>query len=449
MKKKMKNKRKILKPILVSILILFVLLGPYYFFVFEPNEVNYNISKTPPQWTGVISFWDYPRLDHKTGGGFTWIGQKIKAFEKKYPGVYIDFQPLTWEKGGSKIEEAITTGNLPDILPVGGEYHYINKDILEPLDDFLTVEEIRSFEDNALKAVRYNGKMWAMPWMMTTYGMVLNVDMFQQRGIEPPTDGMWTYEEFVETLQQLTYDSKGKGNITHYGINSFIQPEYYNLWGIILSDGAEIFNEKMEYSFNDERAKTGVQKVIDLKQIYAVTHPKFGENTSNQAWTTFYQDKNIGVIPTGTWSLNVLERLSNEGKGFNYTVAMYPTGSIKKPVVMSNMVGSYGVTKQEDREKLMMMIEFLKFVSSDEYQMELGRLGVFPVKKNIGNIYGEDPLMSLLYENIDNIVIIPPHPQWKEIDAIIQEEIRQGVLGNKTVDQLLKDAEEKVRSIKP
>jgi len=100
--------------------------------------------------------------------------------------------------------------------------------------------------------------------MMTTYGMMLNTDLFQERGVELPTDGMWTYEEFVEKLQTLTYDAKGRGKTTHFGFNSFIYPQYYNIWGIILSDGAEIFNDKMEYTFNDERAKSGVQKVIDI-----------------------------------------------------------------------------------------------------------------------------------------------------------------------------------------
>ena len=447
MNRKRNKKKSIAKPLLAGILIIFILLGPNYFFIFRPSEEDYDIVKTPPQWTGVINFWDYPRLDQKTGGSFTWVTRQVKAFEKQYPGVYINFQSLTWNKGGQKIEEAINNGNLPDILPVGGEYHYIAKDILEPLDPLMTVEEIRSFEDNALKAVTYNGKIWAMPWMMTTYGMMLNTDLFQERGVELPSDGMWTYEEFVEKLQTLTYDAKGRGKTTHFGFNSFIDPQYYNLWGIILSDGAEIFNDKMEYTFNDERAKSGVQKVIDLKQKYALTHPEFGENTSNQAWTTFYQDKNIGVIPSGTWSINVLERLRNEGKGFNYAVAMYPTGSLGKPVTMSNMVGTYGITKQEDPEKLKMVMEFLRFMTKEEYQKDLGRLGVFPVKKDIGNIYEGDPLMTLLYNNLQNTIIIPPHPHWKEIDAILQEEIQQGILGNKTAEELLKDAEGRVRSI--
>ncbi len=443
-----KRKRKIrLRPILSMILTVFIIIGPYYFLVHRPNSPGQDPPEELPQWTGIISFWDYPRLDQKSGSSYGWISEKIKAFEKKYPGVYIDFHGLSWDKGPEKLEAALTSGNLPDILPVGSDYRLIGENVLQPLDPYLTVEEIRSFDEKALRAVTYDGKIWAMPWMMTTYGMVLNVDLFQQRGVELPPGGNWTHEEFVDKLKQLTYDSKGKGTFDHFGINSFIQADYYNLWGIILGEGGEIFNQQMDYIFNDERAKAGVQRLIDLKEIHQVTHPDFGINNSNKAWTSFYQGKNVAAIPTGTWSINVLENLKNEGKGFNYSVAAYPTGSLGKPVAMGNMVGSYGVTLQQDPEKLKLCIEFLQLLVEDEYQIQLNRLGVFPVKKHIGNIYEGDPHMAVFYENLQNTVILPPHPKWREIDTIIQEEILYGLRGEKTAEALLKDAEVRVRQL--
>lgn len=444
-----KKKRKLrIRPILSMILTVFIVMGPYYFLAHRPNLIDQsNSPEEGPQWTGIISFWDYPRLDQKTGSSYGWISEKIRAFEKAHPGVYIDFNGLTWDKGPEKLEAALESNHMPDILPVGSDYRLMNQEILQPLEPFLTVEEIRSFDEKALRAVTYDGKIWAMPWMMTTYGMVLNADLFQQRGVELPQDGSWTYDEFVEKLKELTYDSKGKGTLDHFGINSFIQADYYNLWGIILSEGAEIFNQQMEYVFNDERALAGVQKLIDLKEKYQVTHPNFGVNNSNQAWTTFYQDKNIAVIPTGTWSINVLENLKNEGKGFNYSVASYPTGSLGQPVVMGNMVGSYGVTLQDDPEKLRLCIEFLQFLVKDEYQSQLDRLGVFPVKKHIGNIYEGDPHMAAFYENLQHTIIMPPHPKWRQIDEILQQEILKGLKGEKSPAQLLKDAEVQIRQL--
>lgn len=441
-----KEYKKIFKTFLCLLLVVFIVVGPYYLITYRPHDVDYsNKDKNEPEWEGIITFWDYPRLDKKTGTQFGWIREKIKAFEKENQGVYIDFKPLDWKKGPIEINTAAKMGHLPDVVPIGSDYSIIIKDVLDPLDEYLTVDEIEDFRQNALQSVTYSNKIYGLPWMMTTYTMVLNLDLFNENGVQPPENGFWTYDEFIEKMKVLTYASKDNGEIDHYGINSFIEPSYYNTWGILLSDGAKIFDEKAQYSFNDDKALSGVQKLIDLKQKHNVVHPEFGVNNSNKAWTSFYENKNIAVYPVGTWALNVLDRLQSEGKGFNYNVAKFPTGNLNKSVTLSNMIGSYGMSKQEDKQKSDMIVEFLKFLVKDEYQQDLKRLGVFPVKKSIGNIYLDDPKMTMIYEELEDANIVFDHPYWKEIDEIIQKEIQQGVIGNKSAKEVLKDAEEKVK----
>ncbi|KAB3537866.1 extracellular solute-binding protein [Alkaliphilus pronyensis] len=432
---------------LFILLALFICIGPYYFANYKPTEITLEENTDSLKWKGVISFWDYPRLDKKTGGQYNWIREKIKSFEKKHPGVYIDFHPIDWEKGSIKLENALKLGSPPDIIPVGSDYSIIASGILEPLNIHLSTEEIKDFDEVAIKTVTFNGEILAVPWMMTTYTLILNLDMFKERGVEPPVDGIWTYEEFIEKLQRLTFDSKGRGKIDHYGFNSFIKEGYYNTWGIILSDGGRIIDNQLNYVFNDKAAYSGVGKLLDMKHKYAVVHPAFGENTSNQAWTSFYRDQNVAVIPTGTWAFNVLDRLKQEGKGFEYDVALFPIGELGKPVTMSNSIGSYGIAKQEDKEKLQMCVELLKYIVTEENQSQLDRLGVFPVKKSVGNIYANNSKMSTIYESLKNTVIIPPHPYWNEIDEAIQKQLQQGLLGKKDLNQILQDAEDNVTSL--
>lgn len=439
-----KSKNKWWTYIAYILLFVFIYGGPFYFINFIPKVRDYNREPQAPEWTGVISFWDFPRLDKKTGTNFQWIYEKIKAFERANPGVYIDFTPLDWEMGNIKLDTAIKMGTPPDILPITSNYSILDQEVLEVLEVHLTSEEIKAFRENAIEAVSYNGHIWGIPWMISTYTMVLNLDLFEKKAVLPPTDGIWTYEEFVEKLQQLTYDSKDKDKIDHFGFNSFIQPGYYNTWGILLSDGGEIFDSNLNYIFYDEKALTGLKKLMDLKRLYGVIPPTFGENTSNIAWTSFYKDKNIAVYPVGTWALNALENLRDKGEGFEYTIAHYPVGSLGNPVTINSGVGAYGVSKEKDRDKLKMCIKFLKYLSNDEHQRELDRLGVLPVKKAVENIYENDPLMSMIYDNIDNIKIIPLHPYWKEIDHILQNEIRMGLLEKKTAEEVLADARSKI-----
>ncbi|KXG78098.1 type 2 periplasmic-binding domain-containing protein [Thermotalea metallivorans] len=104
----------------------------------------------------------------------------------------------------------------PDIAPVATDFSVIDRDVLEPVDEYLTREELEDYKVQALNAVRYKGKIWWFPWMMTTYTMLLNLDLFHEKGVDPPKDGNWTYDEFMETIEHLHLKLIGFMKIQNY-----------------------------------------------------------------------------------------------------------------------------------------------------------------------------------------------------------------------------------------
>ena len=425
----------------------FVVFGPIYFLRCKPIPDYLVDHKENSSWKGVIALWDYPRLDSTNGSRYGWINGKIKSFEKANPGVYIELTSIDFKSGPIQLETAISTGEVPDIAPVAADYAIVSKKVLEPIDDFLTGKELDDYKTQAIAAVRYQGKTWGFPWMMTTYTMLLNNDLFREKGVEIPRDGNWTYDEFISALKALTFDRDGDGKMDCYGFNAFIDTYAYNLWGILLADGAEVFNdENLLYRFDDERARKGLQKLVDLKQLHQVTPNNFGENTEDQAWLSFYRDKSVAVYPSGTWTVNTLNRLRRQGEGFEFSVVNYPIGEKGLPVSVSANVSAYGIFKQEDRAKLEMCVKFLKFITDEKSQQELHRLGVFPVKKSAGNIYEQDPLMSTIEKSLPYTQNLPRHPYWMTIDGIMQSQIRQAVLGKKTVEDAIADAKLKIEA---
>lgn len=435
------------KNILSALLLMFIVIWPtYLFFSHKYEEIKPKEDATP--WTGVISIWDYPRLNVHTGSRYGWIEEKIKKFEKKNPGVYIDFQPLDWNKGPIKLEVGLTTGTLPDIGPIGTDFAFMREDILEPLDEYFTEDEKEKFKYQALRAVTYDNKMWGMPFMMTTYAMYINLDIFRQRGVEPPIDGNWTYEEFVEKMQKLTWDSKNDGKIDQYGFMSFVKPDYYNIWGFLLSDGAQIIDEDAgEYRFYGEKAITGLNKIVDLNQKHKVTPDDFGTVNENQAWEMFYKEKKVAVYPTGSWAVRVLNDLRSKGEGFDFAIANYPIGDKRIPTNLSNNVSGYGVFKQEDKEKLNMCIKFLKFLIEEDSQRGLEKLGVFPVITGIDDLYENDEKMKKIEDCLLYTQVLPKHKNWKDIDRILQNQIRLAIIGEKSSEEALEEAKDQVEQL--
>lgn len=440
--------KKVARIVMLIILITFIIGWPLYVYILKPIQDTKKDSQKEEQWRGVIQVWDYPRLDTTTGKRYGWIQDKLRRFESQNPGVYIEFTPIDWNTGPQKLEAALQTGNTPDIAPIGADFTFMNDSVLEPLDKFYTEEEKGEFKYQALKSVTYNKQTWGIPFMMTTYAMYLNLDLFKQSGVEPPLDGNWTYEEFVEKMQKLTIDTNDDEEIDQYGFTCFIKPNYYNLWGIILSDGAEIIDEdKMSYSFTDEKAISGVKKVVDLKHKYKVTPENFGLSNENESWEMFYNDKKVAVYATGSWATRVLEERYTNGEGFDFAVANYPIGDSRLPVSLSNSVSAFGVFKQEDEKKLEMCVKLLKFLTQEKYQKELENLGVFPAKRNIADMYINAPKMKRIDDCLSYTLTIPKHENWKEIDNILQEQIKHAVLGEKGVEEAINDAANHVNQI--
>ncbi|MFZ5966422.1 MAG: ABC transporter substrate-binding protein [Bacillota bacterium] len=424
----------------------FLILGPIFFIEYRARVYNNLETEKKSDWKGVITVWDYPRLDSTDGTRYGWMTSKIKKFERDNPGVYIVFRPLNPKTGPLELETAARTKTYPDIAPVATEYAYISQNLLESVDPYLTGDEMNDYKVQALSAVRFDGKLWGFPWMMTTTTMLLNVDIFREKGVPIPKDGNWTYQEFVDTLTKLTYDRDGDGKNDVFGFNSYIDLNNYNTWGIILSDGAEIFDDQSNYSFYGDKAQNGLKKLVDLKQVYGVTPNNFGKNSEKEAWDSFVKDRRVAVYPTGTWAINVLEDLRRQGQGFEYAVVNFPIGDSGIPISVANNVSAYGIFKQEDPKKLEMCVKFLKYVTEDQYQAELYKLGVFPAKKTVENIYKNNRMMARIEETMPYAKGLPRHPHWMTIDGILQSQIRQAVLGSKTVEEALNEARQKVES---
>src|SRR5699024_10516207 len=388
---------------------------------------------------------DYPRLNVETGSRYSWIEEKIESFEKRNPGVYIKFTPMDWNTL-EDIEKEFSKGDKPDIIPVGNGFNYIN--MLEPLDEYIEDEELKSIKIQALNGVDYKGQIIAYPVALTTYSMYLNLDLFNKKGVPPPNDGNWSYEEFVETLEKLTYTDEEEGIVDYFGFNSFITPGYYNLWGIIMSDGAEIFNEKTDdYNFYGEEVINGLEKVIDLKEKYEVTPGFFGIMNEEECWEMFYKDKKVAVYPTGSWAVKVLEDLEEKGEGFNFDVANYPIGSINMPIVVSDGILSYGIMEQEDEKKKEMCVKFLKSLTEDTNQRSLEDIGLFTVKKDLDNMYINSPRMKKIEESIPYTFYLPLRDNWIDIDRILQEEIKKAIIGEKDSNKAIEDGEKRIEQL--
>ncbi len=453
----------------------------------------------------VIRVWDYPRPAPQNVKKWEdhWEYQIFKEFEDEHPEVKIEYTKLSWRNGGEKLDIAVLSGNPPDLAGSAFKNAYVERGVLEPIDRFMTADDSADIYPQALQPFTYNGHTYAWPWYMTVYTLILNKRIFAERNVPLPEGGVWTWDEFVKKLEKLTFDRDGDGKPDVYGIAFTVEPDHNEAWAIIHSEGAQVLipvedsatasegsrgssgsevsptssrhkeSQKTavkvpyRFGFNTPEGIRGVQKLYDLVWKYHVAPPQTGGLSQNETWNMFTEGR-VAMTPQGTWAISSLVRTNKErrkrnaeyiaqGKSelvrdtFEFTVANFPIGSNGKILTASPGVGNWVVFRQKDTLKLRLVMELARKLTSAENQRYLRYMGTFPTRRSAGNIYEDDaelgPYMSIVMKSLDNVVMRPFHPRWQQISDAISRELQLAILGEKSVEQAMADADRKVHEI--
>lgn len=432
---------KKLKTILPIILIMVIIvIGPFFFkkYWIDYRE-SYEEKKENIDWKGIITLWDYPKLDTMTGSRYSWMNKKIKEFEKSHPGVYIEYKTLDSINGKATLRAAIKINAIPDIAPIGSDMFFLSSGLLEPLNEYISNSDWKDFLEGATSSCTYKDTIYGIPWAQMGYTLLLNKDMFSDKEVDLPEDGFWTYEEFLECLKKLTFENKRKGDSKTYGLLGYIGPGYYNIFGILMGKGTSIIDESSgKYSFDSPEALEGLTRLYELKNKYDVLHSNIEDLNLSTAFNIFLEGK--GAVLLGeSWMVPYLRNIGNK-YGINFTVAHYPSDNEKYPLYINEKYCSYGVFKQEDNAKKEICIELIKFLTDCESQEKLKDFGYFPVRKSCIHIYQNDKEMYTIQQGLEFAKNISCHKYWWEIDGILQYAILDVLMDKKSPEEAIQDS---------
>lgn len=403
-------------------------------------------------WTGTITIWDGPRWPDEEENKYHWLQEKAKEFEEMHEGVKVKIVEVPWAELPDKLGISIAGNSWPDIAPVdisGGaiSVKHIDQGVIEEVD-FLSNDELKDFYENALEAYTYNGKLYGIPNSITVHSMLLNLDLFEERGVEPPQDGKWTWDEFLQIAKDLTFDRDGDGEIDVYGFSTYILESYYEAWPFFYMHGGQPLSDDLsEFTFNLPEAVKAIQQLADLKLVHGVApmmhgSSEVGENF--QAWANEEQ-RTVAMQPWATWAI----QSAQTAYPTNFMVAEYPVGDRGEPITIGG-VGGWLMFKQESKAKKKVVAEFMKYISSTDEQYRMAQeYGVFPARLSAANMepHAENPQMARAQELSEQVVMVPSHPEWKKIDEIIQGKLQVVFNGEKTAQEAMDEAAEEIAKI--
>jgi len=165
----------------------------------------------------VLQYW--ASVTHPTRE--QWRDKMIEAFNNLYSDIEVRILRIPFAEYFTKLAAAFAAGTGPDVFEVDCTMtpRYVWDGVLVDLTPYFE-NELADFLEASLAEGMVNGKLYAIPLLQSSQAIFYNKKMFQELGIEPPTDPdeAWTWEQVVEVAKKLTKDLDGDGEPDIWGI---------------------------------------------------------------------------------------------------------------------------------------------------------------------------------------------------------------------------------------
>lgn len=199
---------------------------------------------------------------------------------------------------------------------------------LMPLDDYLAAFPAigwpEEFYPSQVAAFQYEGKQYGFPYDWAPGGLYINLDMFEEAGLDLPTEDT-TMEEFLEIALALTKDTDGDGRIDRWGCDLPSGSWSAGPYWLVRNFGGEYFDETATSSkFNMPETIAAFQYLADLMWKHQVMPTADMLGAIGMGTGLAFSNGLIGMH----WSLNDEAFVLDEtiaGK-FRWTVAPSPRG---------------------------------------------------------------------------------------------------------------------------
>lgn len=390
--------------------------------------------------TKELTVWVHVPADEPEGENYD---QRAKEFEEANEGVKVNVEHIVKTGEGSgyndRLNAAITTGDLPDIITLESVYtaSYADSDILLPLEDHLDQSVIDSYLDTIVDAGSANDHLYALQSFDLSSPVFYNADIFEEAGIEVPADEngnwtldqAWTYDEFLSNVKKLR-DHMGQEPVHMFPDNSGWQ--MYAHSPLIFSNDAELVGENgldTEGYLNSENtleALTLIETLFDE----GIVAPVVRENAFalGQAAISF----------EGPWMVDVF---SNEYPDLNWSLMPYPYG---KEGHQSAPHGSWYVAATQSTEHPELAAELVAHLTNKESaQVMEEAAGLIPGHKELldsSALYSEYPRKLMLDQLVNTAHVKPKSPIFPVLEDVLGDIVEGIALDSGSVEELVDDA---------
>lgn len=192
----------------------------------------------------TLEIWTYPRTENDAEIVYKPMMEKFSGL---YPDIQtrIDVQP--WSGRREKLYAAAAAGTPPDIWFATTDTvpAYIEKDVILPLSDLITPEELADYNEAEVEAASMDGQLYMPLTEAEVNGIAYNGGLLRELGLDPATAKFETWDEL--------YALADKAKTSNYYLES-ISTMDWALWLTTVHEaGGSVFAEDRTRSLMTEQ----------------------------------------------------------------------------------------------------------------------------------------------------------------------------------------------------
>jgi multiple sugar transport system substrate-binding protein len=380
------------------------------------------------------------------------MNEMLADFVDQNPNIGVSAELLPWETLYAKLQASFLAGTPPDLVLMHASElpQYASFGVMRQMSDWYTSGGGWLPDDDLAPStyagMHHDGVLYGIPLDNHGMGQWINVDHFEAAGLDPDGPMPDSYEGWVELFQQLTLDANGNNaasddfdaeNVVQWGYTVTRGPRVKFLAHLAQHGGSLVSEDGTTITVNSEAGIAALQNSYDLVHKYNVSPVPGGFDD----WQGFASGV-VSVLPVGTWFRNFADSTDINGKA----VPFNQFGAVPATWIGAH---TFFVPASLEGEKFEAVVTFLKWMSAN--QAHWATSGQVPALLSVQ--------ASLDAENFpSNVVLGASFTEYAILDftsTVTQEmyrisldpELRSALSGQKTVEQALNDAAERMQAI--
>jgi multiple sugar transport system substrate-binding protein len=363
------------------------------------------------------------------------------AFEAAHPNVTIQPVEILADDYPEKVATMLAGGDTTDVLTMKNviDYaRYANRGQLLDLTDF--VGELERDKIAGLEPFDIDGKYAAVPYRQDFWVLYYNKALFDAAGLPHPDHLTWA--QYSELAKKLTSGTTADGQKV-YGT-------YHHIWRSVVQATAAAQTGGDQLSGDYGFFKDQYALALDLQNAGAALDWGTAK-TQKVNYRSMFETGQTAMLPMGTWYIAGIKAALEAGTS-SVEWGMAPMPQISSGGETATFGSPTAFAVNEKAKNVAWAKEFIRFATGEEGAKVLAGIGVVPAYSSDAvtaafTALPADELSRTTFTESKKVALeMPVSEVTSDVDTILNEEHELIMAGQKSIDDGIRDAGDRVKN---